>query len=107
MLGTNDLEVTFELSAPEIAGGSSLLVAPPPLGAVTVHSELWSFGEGHDVSRQLGRLYRVVAEGRDLAFLDAVEIVTVSEVDGVHLDVEGHAALGRTVARVISESFAA
>ncbi|HEY6056523.1 MAG TPA: SGNH/GDSL hydrolase family protein [Candidatus Limnocylindrales bacterium] len=116
MLGTNDLK--FTSSALEIARGVDvlvglarrslagpagqppdvLLVAPPPLGPPSERSELWGFAGAIEASRQLGRLYRVVAGEQRVAFLDAGNACTVSPLDGVHLDADAHGALGRAVA---------
>jgi lysophospholipase L1-like esterase len=117
MLGTNDLKARFGCDAATIAEGASqvvdlarrtlsgpgetvprvLLVAPPPLGAMTVHSELWGFGAAAATSRDLARLFAVVAADRGCGFLDAGRHVEVSAADGVHLDADGHRRLGEAV----------
>jgi lysophospholipase L1-like esterase len=121
MLGTNDLKGIFGLTADRIASGAAslvdlalasgtglaqgaprvLLVAPPALGDTTDRSELWGFGEARATSAALPRLYRVAAELRDVAFLDASTIVTADPRDGVHLSPEAHGTLGRAVAEVV------
>lgn len=114
MLGTNDLKATYGLGAPEIAmgagvlvdqarasltgpGGSSprvLLVAPVPLGPATERSEVWGFGNAMAPSRQLAAMYRIVADKKSVAYLDAGSAAEVSPLDGVHLDAAAHASLG-------------
>jgi lysophospholipase L1-like esterase len=118
MLGTNDLKRVFGLGAPEIAGGMArlvkearqsltgpddtppavLVVAPVPLGEVTVHSELWGFGEARETSRQLARFYALVAEDHGVGFFDAGTVAAVHPDDGVHLDAEACASLGTAMA---------
>jgi lysophospholipase L1-like esterase len=121
MLGTNDLKRIYGLTAAEIASaamtlvGSALstlsgpegapprvvLMAPAPLGEVTAHSELWGLGEAIEQSRQLARMYRLVAEDLGVGFFDAGSVAQTSPSDGVHLDRESHARLGAAMADVV------
>jgi lysophospholipase L1-like esterase len=121
MLGTNDLKTIFGRQAHEIAAGVGALVdlalasgtgpdggaprvmvvAPPRLGSTTVKSELWGFGAARAASEQLPRLYRLVAEMKGVAFLDASALVEGDPADGVHLDPAGHGVLGRAVAAAV------
>jgi lysophospholipase L1-like esterase len=123
MLGTNDLKTIFRRQANEIAAGVGalvdlaqgsgtgpdgvpprvLVVAPPRLGATTARSEVWGFGSAQAVSEELPRLYRVVAETRGAAFLDASVLVEGDPADGVHLDPAGHGILGRAVAAAVRD----
>lgn len=127
MLGTNDLKSSYGLGAAEIASGAAvlidvarqslagpdgappevLLVAPVPVGPTTERSEVWGFGAAIETSRRLSPMYRVVAEGRAAAFLDAGSVTEASPIDGVHLDPAGHAAIGRAVAGSIRAVFEA
>jgi len=126
MLGTNDLKRIYGLTAPEIAGGASvlvdvarqslagpggqppavLLVAPVPLGEVTAASELWGFGAARDESLKLARLYRLAAEERGIGFLDAGSVAAISQLDGVHLDAAAHAVLGAAMAEAVRSELA-
>jgi lysophospholipase L1-like esterase len=121
MLGTNDLKSIFGRQANEIAAGVGalvdlarasgtgpdggpprvLVVAPPRLGSATVKSELWGFGAAMAVGEQLPRLYRVVAEMKGAAFLDASVLMGGDPADGVHLNPSDHGMLGRAVAEVV------
>jgi lysophospholipase L1-like esterase len=123
MLGTNDLKTIFGRQANEIAAGVGalvdiaqasgtgpgggppgvLVVVPPRLGAATEKSELWGFGAARAVSEELPRLYRVVAETRGSAFLDASVLVEGDPADGVHLDAAGHGMLGQAIAVAVGE----
>jgi lysophospholipase L1-like esterase len=127
MLGTNDLKETFHLSAVDIARAANLLVelavrslagpgdtpphvlliAPAPLGPATSIAESSGFLHGIDESQRLGRLYREVAEGFGVAFLDAGEVASVSPLDGVHLDAAACRSLGLAVAAIVRRIFEA
>lgn len=121
MLGTNDTKTIFGRSAPDIAAGARalvddallsgtgpdgtaprvLLVCPPGPGDITERSELWGFGDAMAKGERLPALYRTVAEMADVAFLDASVLVDVDPADGVHLNPDGHAILGRAVAAAV------
>jgi lysophospholipase L1-like esterase len=121
MLGTNDLKATYRLGPAEIAAGAGslvdlaresaagpdggrpevLLVAPPPLGTLTVASELWGLGAARETSARLAPLYREVAAQTGAAFLDAGALVAADPSDGVHLDAAAHAILGHAVAAIV------
>jgi len=122
MLGTNDLKAIHRLGAAEIAAGAAslvdlaretttgpeggrpdvLLVAPPPLGILTIASELWGFGAGRETSTRLAPLYREAAAQSGAAFLDAGALVATDPCDGVHLDAGAHGILGRAVATALA-----
>jgi lysophospholipase L1-like esterase len=123
MLGTNDLKSIFGRRAHEIANGAGalvdlvlasgtgpgggpprvLLVAPQRLGPATERSELWGFDAARATAGQLPGLYRRVAEGKGVPFLDAAALVEGDPADGVHLGPDGHAILGAAVARAVRE----
>jgi lysophospholipase L1-like esterase len=118
MLGTNDLKAIHRLDPAQVAQGAGsvvatareslagpggtppavLLVAPPPLGEVTIAAELWGFGAAREASRRLAPLYREAAAQARAAFLDAGALVAVDPADGVHLDAAAHRALGDAIA---------
>jgi lysophospholipase L1-like esterase len=128
MLGTNDVQERYGRSAAGIAhdiaglvetaarsacgpGGGApyvLLVAPPPIGALTDALAEASYGPGAETARALGPLLASVAGGAPFAcgFLDAGAVTTVSAADGVHLDRSGHEALGRAAADVLRDALA-
>jgi lysophospholipase L1-like esterase len=119
MLGTNDLKRRFGVSAAEIADGAGLLVdlvrtsgcgpasaepqvllvCPPPLGALDQFAD--EFEGGAEKSRQLAGSYEGVAAERSCAFLDAGAHISSSDIDGVHLDADSHAVLGREIAAAV------
>jgi lysophospholipase L1-like esterase len=121
MLGTNDLKVTFGLTASDIAAGVAtlvdaallsacgpgdgpprvLLVAPPALGAASDVMELWGFVGAHERNLALPRLYRTAALHAGVAFMDASAIVTADPADGVHLSAESHRTLAHAIAGAV------
>ena len=123
MLGTNDLKSIFGRSAHEIAAGAGalvelaltsatgpdggaprvLLVAPPRLGEITEHAEAWGFGAARETAARLPALYRIVAEVKGVAYLDAAALVGGDPVDGVHLSAPDHLILGRAIAAAVRD----
>ena len=126
MLGTNDLKTIYDKTAPDIACGAArlvnaakrtlagpeempprvLLVSPVPIGEVTRQSELWGFSEGYEKSRELARLYEVVAEDHGVGFFDAGSVAQVHPDDGIHLGPEACAALGPAMAAAVETELA-
>ncbi len=119
MLGTNDLKQRFSLTAFDIAEGAGaladmvtksgngpggcaprvLLVAPAPVTHMTYFAEMFTGAE--DKSRGLAAHFHRVAQERGCLFLDAGAVVRSSEADGIHLDPQSHAALGRALAEIV------
>ena len=117
MLGTNDFQSVHPHNASHAAQGIAtlvrtirqapiepgmpvppvLVVAPPPMGmpqgpiaAKFKGAELKSAG--------LADAYREICATVDCAFFDAGSVTAASRVDGVHLDADQHAVLGRSLA---------
>jgi lysophospholipase L1-like esterase len=127
MLGTNDLKAIYDIGPNEIATGAGslvarirrsgagpdgasplvLLVAPPAVATDTAHSALWGFEGTSDKSRRLAPAYRTAAEIQGCAMLDAASVTEASPIDGVHLDADGHAQLGRAIAAEVRRLFGA
>lgn len=119
MLGTNDVKARFA-STPEMVlagiaglvdvaqslemqqrhgGFRILLICPPPVEEVGPIK-----GEFHGAarrSRALAPLYREFAAAREIGFLDAGQVISVSPQDGIHYEPEAHRALGLAVAEAI------
>ena len=113
-LGTNDLADRYSLSATDIAraagrlvrvvrasaagtdGGApeAILACPPGVGEVE-----WEDGwKGAPAkSALLPNCFRVVAEELACPLVDLVAATRYSDLDGVHLDAEGHGAVARAV----------
>jgi lysophospholipase L1-like esterase len=120
MLGTNDLKSKFSLNATDIALGVGsllltirrlsppwtkapklLLICPPP---VTCSGWLAPLFDGaDDNARKMAALYKWQADRNGAAFLDAGAVANVSQVDGVHFDVDQHRALGLAVAAEVKK----
>lgn len=115
LLGSNDCKTQFGLSAQEIAEGLGrllekagrakdhsfriLLVAPAAMTERVIQS---GFGSEFDrrsveVSKELAREYKKLAQKYGCGFLDGTEVTKVSETDGLHLDVQGHRMLAEAV----------
>ena len=125
MLGTNDLKTVYDKTAPDIACGAArlvdvaqrtlsgpgdtppkvLLVSPVPIGEITTHSEMWGFGEGYAKSRQLARLYEIVAEDHGAGFFDAGSVAETHPDDGIHLAPAACASLGAAMAEQVRAQF--
>jgi lysophospholipase L1-like esterase len=122
-LGVNDLKRRFGAPAADIARSAGvlveliqhsgagrtaatlpvLLVAPAPLGKLTLYAEMLE--GGMEKSRLLAARYREVAEELGCQFLDAGGVVHSSDLDGVHLDEEQHRRLGEAVASRVKSLF--
>ncbi len=121
LLGTNDLKKRYSAPASDIAAGAgvlldiiaasgawkngsappALLLAPPPLAKLTAFSGM--FQDGTEKSRDLGRMYREVAEAHRCAFLNTADVIRSSDLDGIHLDEKEHKALGLAVAKEVKK----
>ncbi len=121
MLGTNDLKKRFSLSAFDIAysagvlvdvvkkseagrGGGApkvLLVCPPPVGKLTEFAEMFE-GAG-EKSRKLPEWFARVAEEQGCELMEAGEVVTASDLDGIHFEAGEHRNLGKAVAVAVKQ----
>jgi lysophospholipase L1-like esterase len=117
MLGTNDFQAVHANRAFQSAQGIAslvvairrapiepgmpvppvLIVAPPQPGLPAGSMEQ-KFAGARERSAGLGDALRQVADELQCPFFDAGRIIEVSRADGVHLDAEQHAALGRAIA---------
>ncbi len=121
MLGSNDCKAQFGASAQEIAGGLEqvaaqarggeasgfrvLLVAPAAMTDRVMHS---GFGSEFDqrsikVSKELAEAYEALAGKYGCDFLDGSKVTQVSEIDGLHLDAEGHGRLAEAVVKYLQK----
>lgn len=121
MLGNNDFQSPHLFTATEAAQGVAalvhsirlapiepgmpipaiLLVSPPPItapkGAIAA-----KFRGAADKWCGFNNALEQVAEQLDCHFFDAAQVTTASRVDGIHLDLEQHQALGEALATVIA-----
>lgn len=117
MLGTNDLKSRFSKSPFDIAAGAgrlleiilsngvrnqvtppeTVLVCPAPLGRLTLFADMFEGGDTKSVN--LARHYEAVARDRGSHFINAGDIISSSDTDGIHLDPDQHEILGRHLSR--------
>jgi lysophospholipase L1-like esterase len=116
MLGTNDLKKRFSVSAFDIAASAGqlvgivqhsrsgiegrtpkvLLIAPPPVGRLSIYAEMFEDALGK--SSKFSEYYRLVALEYGCVFMDAGEFIRSSEIDGIHFEAGQHERLGQAVA---------
>jgi lysophospholipase L1-like esterase len=120
MLGTNDCKARFGVPASDIARGigvllkivktsecgpklgapKMLVICPPPFhkdfGQRPDFDEM--FEGGREKSLRLAPHYEAMAKEHGAAFLNAGAVIRSSAFDGIHLDLDAHAALGNAVA---------
>lgn len=114
-LGTNDAGDRYSLPAETVAGAVGrlvkvvraseagpdwgaprvLVVCPPPFGQLDPEG---SFANAGAKSRQLGRWFAEMSRELDCELIDLDGIAAYSDLDGVHLDADGHAAVAAAVA---------
>ena len=119
MLGTNDLKHRFALSANDIAQGAGqlvdivfqskagrdgipprvLLLAPPPVGRLLKFADMFKSAEGK--SNELGKYYKLIADEKACLFLDTSAVIKSSNLDGIHLEKQEHAKLGKNIAEFV------
>jgi len=117
MLGTNDLKERFERTPEQIALGidkllviindskhidnqhPKVLLLSPPLIDESVGDAGEKFPKAAIKSKQLGRLYKVVATKYRAAFVDIAQHVSPSRIDGYHLDPDAH----KKIAKILVE----
>jgi len=120
MLGSNDLQDRFALSADAIGlamgrilyaatqatddvegrAPKVLLMAPPPLGDFTgkEYAGVYSNAHGGVQSRRLAGVYETLAQDYGVAFFDAGTVVSASPIDAIHFEAEPQADLAKAVA---------
>lgn len=123
MIGTNDLKCRYTVTAQDIANGASLIldktmaqvgafgpagpkvlfIAPPPIGHIENGIFKFMFEGNQEKSIQMAEFYQGVAESRGVPFFDAGLVAKASAIDGLHLDADSHAALGKAVAAEVKK----
>ncbi len=122
MLGTNDLKNTFGVSPGEIATGVSilakmilqsdagvngetpqlLLVCPPAVGDMSRAPDIAEkINDAQSRSMALPRRYEAIALQLGCAYLNSQEVVVPSPLDGIHLEAEAHAKLGKAIGAAV------
>ena len=126
MLGTNDFQSVHQNSAWHSAQGLAalvrsvrrapiepgmpapeiLVVAPPPITTPIAQPLPPKFEGAPSKCVGLADAYADVATELACGFFDVASVTTSSAIDGVHLDVEQHARLGRALATVVGGTLA-
>lgn len=123
MLGTNDLQDRFSMSAEAIGlamgrilfaatqptddvegrAPKVLLMAPPPLGDFepTDYKDLYSNAHGRTQSKLLAGVYERLAGEYGTAFFDCGSVVSTSTVDAIHLDAAPQVDLAQAIAEKV------
>lgn len=116
-LGTNDFQSMHQHNAWQSAQGvgaiidsirrapiepgmpiPKILVVAPPKVQEAKGDMAPKFEGAEEKAVDLAAAIKAVAEGNDCYFFDAGSVTKTSRVDGVHLDEDQHAALGRAIA---------
>jgi lysophospholipase L1-like esterase len=122
-LGTNDLGDRYGLPAPDVAGSVArlvrvvrasesgpegaappvLVICPPPFARVDPEG---SFAHSGEKSRQVGRYFAEMTALLGCELLDLDGVTAYSDLDGIHLDADGHAAVAAAVEPVVRRMLA-
>ena len=114
MLGTNDFQSVHQHNASHSAQGIAslvrairrapiepdmlvpqvLIIAPPPTGT-PAGTMAEKFADARGRSAGVSPAYAAIAAEMSCPFVDAGRVISVSKVDGVHLDADQHEILGR------------
>ena len=121
-LGTNDLKKIFNRGGHEVALGiedlilsirkyiaaskngydaPQIIVVSPNILTDKVVEVKPHFAGAPEKSKHLGEELEKIAQKQDCKFIDLAKYVTASEVDGVHLEKEDHAKVGKLLAKYI------
>ena len=128
-LGVNDLKHHFQLTAIDIALGvktlaemviqsqtgridssggrrsPDILLLAPALPVLSSNPLGHKFDGAHERGVGIGKAFTEVAAELRCPCLDANEVVTTPETDGIHLDENGHMKLGNAVAKRIVKTY--
>jgi len=125
MLGTNDLQHCFKLSAQEIASNIKsfclmiknnefisqhnpetkiLLISPAHLAELPIEDQ-YSFKGGQLKSKQLAKYYSEVAADLQIEFLNANNFIKTTNIDGIHWTKEQHKKFGEILSTTINKIF--
>jgi len=120
MLGTNDFQSVHQNNAFQSAQGIAsivrairrapiepdmpmppILIVAPPRAQTPAGTMVEKFERAREKAHGLSEAYRAVAAELNCGFFDADPIIAASLVDGVHLDADQHATLGREIVSAV------
>lgn len=78
-------------------------MSPPVIGTAIIDSSFsYAFDEtAIQRSEQFAKYYKQVADAYNCTFVDAAKYVSSSDVDGLHLSEDAHAALANALKEVV------
>jgi lysophospholipase L1-like esterase len=83
-----------------------LLIAPPPGRPSQSEAFNQLFAGSYELAKQLGIVYKEVAEKENVYFLDSADLFpVVNSADGIHLTAEDNIKLGKVVAEKVKAIF--
>jgi lysophospholipase L1-like esterase len=85
-------------SGPEGVAPPVLVICPPPFARVDPEG---SFAHSVEKSRRVGRYFAEMTALLDCELLDLERVAAYSDLDGIHLDADGHAAVAAAVEPVV------
>ena len=122
MLGTNDFQSMHQHNASHSAQGIAslvrairrapiepdmpvppILVVAPPRTGTPAGAAVDKFAGARERSDGLSLAFASIAQEMGCACFDAGRVITVSAVDGVHLDADQHAVLGRALVEPVGK----
>lgn len=116
MLGTNDLKERFDRTAEQITQGIETLISiiqnaeyhydkdpkvillVPPYIDESIEGDSGNFKGAGEKSKQLGNLYKKVAEEYATEFINVAQFVSPSKIDGYHFDQESQKKIAELLA---------
>ncbi len=124
-LGTNDCNSSRNLAPEEIVANYAeylgkitwwckhldfpkpkiMLIAPPPINEVAAEKVFKTIFKGSSAKiNELPKLMKSFAKENNVLYFDSSSVVKVSDIDGVHLDIQNNYLLGRALVQFIKES---
>lgn len=124
MLGTNDVQTMYNLSAKDIAGHLEetiefikdklkefgpppkiLIICPPAVVMPKTNDLKKEMIPGIQIFKELPKLFKEVVEKNNLHYLNAGDFISLENTDGYHLSAEDHKKLGIKIAEIIKNIF--
>lgn len=119
-LGANDLQRQYRTTLEELKYGMEtlvelvklsnpnakiIIVSPSVIGEKVLSSKIFSFlfdETSIEKSKQIGKVYREIAECNGCEFVDLEEVVQVSGIDGLHYGEQAHKQIAEVFFQIIS-----
>lgn len=122
MLGTNDLNIKYKRTEPDILNGLQELIncikatncgtdmlSPPKILIIfpphPSHEKGFNgqFEGSIALSQKLPNLYQKLAHDNNCYFINAADLIELSDIDGIHLDANGHRQLSELIKNKIEQ----